>query len=68
MYDEADKMIKFAQERYSQDWIFYDNVEKMTLALLNNDYSAAQKIIDEIEKNKIKRAGKKSRWFKYRRG
>lgn len=67
LYDEANKMIKFASERYSQDFRFYDRVSKLTEHLLNEDYKSAQKIITEIEKDMIKRAGKKSKYYKYKK-
>ncbi len=67
MYDESDAYIRFARERYSQDGLFYDRVENLTEHLINNEYKQAQKIVNEIEKDKIERAGKKSRYYKYRK-
>lgn len=67
MYDEADKYIRFANERYSQNYRFYDRVEEMTRDLLNGNKKKAQKIIREIETDMIKRAGKKSRYYKYQK-
>lgn len=66
-YDQSDLSIRFARERYSQDYRFYDRVEKLTEHLINNEYKQAQKIVNEIEKDMIKRAGKKSRYYKYKK-
>lgn len=66
LYDEADKQIRFARERYQQDHRFYDRVEKLTDHLLKGEYKKAQKTIDEIEKDLIERSGKRSRYYKYK--
>lgn len=66
MYDESDKNIRFASERYNQDYRFYDNVQKLTEHLINSEHKQAQKVVKAIEKDMIERAGKKSRYYKYR--
>ena len=66
MYDEAKLDIRFASTRYSQDYQFYDNVEKAVLSILNNDYESAQNTLKNIEEKMIKLAGKKSRFYKYK--
>jgi hypothetical protein len=65
MYDEAGYSIRFSMRRYSQDARFYDYVQYLVHALLNNDKKVAQKFVNEIQKDRIRRAGKKSRWYKY---
>ena len=67
LYDESEQSLRFARERYSQDHIFYDNVINLTNQLINNNYKNAQRIIDEIQEDLIKRAGKKSRFYKYKK-
>ena len=65
LYDAADRSIRFATERYNQDSRYYDNVERLTTAILNEDYEAAQDLIEKIEAKQIELAGQKSPWFKY---
>lgn len=65
MYDCTEDYIKFANERYTQNYVFYDNVQYMTRSLLNGKYKVAQHFINSIEDDLISRAGKKSRFYKY---
>jgi hypothetical protein len=67
LYEEAERHIMFATERYNQDYLFYDNIERLTLNLLNEDYEKAQKIINEIQEDLIQHCGKKSVWYKYKK-
>lgn len=67
LYDQTELYIRYASERYSQDYRFYDNVYRMTENLINGRYQKAQKIINEIEADLIKRAGKKSKFYKYKK-
>ena len=66
LYNQTEESIRFSSERYSQNYIYYDNIERLTHSLLNKDYETAQALIDEIESDAIKRAGKKSKWYKYK--
>lgn len=66
MYDESKLNPKFASERYSRDYLFYDNIEKAVSFILNNDYESAQNILSSIEEKMIDLAGKKSRYYKYK--
>lgn len=66
LYNGTDAYIRYAMQRYTQDHIYYDNIERACHSLVNNDYRTAQKILNEIENDNIKRAGKKSIWYKYR--
>lgn len=68
LYNATESYIGHAQQRYAQNYIYYDRIENMTRALLNSDYSTAQKIINDIQDDAIKHAGKKSIWYKYQQG
>jgi hypothetical protein len=67
LYDQTSEPLRFATSRYQQDSAYYDNVSHLTHSLLNKDYKTAQALIDNIEADNIKRAGKKSRWYKYQK-
>lgn len=67
LYEESERSIRFASERYSQDHRFYDNIYEMTRYLINSDYKKSQKIINEIQNDLVKRSGKKSRFYKYKK-
>ena len=67
MYDSTKSPIRTARERYSQDSGFYDDVSRTTKALLNADYEVAQYFINRVETDCIRRAGKKSPYFKYQK-
>jgi hypothetical protein len=64
-YDCKKDYIGLAEQRYNQDYSFYDNASDMTKALLDGNYAAAQKAIDAIEADRIRLAGKKSPFAKY---
>jgi uncharacterized protein with gpF-like domain len=66
LYNETEAYIKYANERYTQNYIYYDRVTELTRALLNQDYKTAQEKINQIEALEIKRATKKSKWYKYK--
>lgn len=66
LYDGVDRPLRFADERYRNDPIYYDNVERLTHSLLNKDYDTAQALIDKIEYDNIRLAGKNSRWYRYK--
>lgn len=66
LYDGTTASVKTARERYSQDHQYYDRVNNMTTALMNNDYKSAQVFINAIEADFISHATKKSRYYKYR--
>lgn len=67
-YDATNAYVGTASARYTQDPIYYDNVQFLTHSLLNKDYSTAQKFINEIQSDNISRASKKSKWYKYTQG
>lgn len=67
LYNEADKSIRFANERYHQNYLFYDRVEDLTRNILNKNFKKAQKIIESIEKDEIRLAGKRSPYYKYKK-
>ncbi len=66
LYNQADLLIKFARQRYNRDHTFYDRIEDLMKALVNEKYSDAQNIVDEIEEDLIKRSGQKSLFYKYK--
>ncbi len=68
LYDAADDRSSMGvkNQRYTSDSRFYDTLTNVTRALLNNDHDTAQRLINWIEYDNIKRAGKKSSYFKYR--
>lgn len=66
LYDQANEYIGYAERRYSQDYLYYDRVQKLTEHLINREYKRAQKIVNDIENDMIRRAGKKSRFYKYK--
>jgi len=55
-------------QNYNQDPHFYDNIDHLTTALINNDYKVAQKIVNEVQEDLIEWSGKKSVWHKYKKG
>lgn len=65
LYDATKSYIRFATERYNQDFLYYERIYDATRAILNEDFAKAQKIIDEWEYDRIYRATKKSKWYKY---
>lgn len=66
LYNQVNADYRFASERYTQDYKYYDQVEMLTHSLLNSDYSTAQMLVNEIERDNIQKAGKKSPWYKYK--
>ena len=48
--------------------VFYDRIYTATEHILNNDFKSAQKEINAWEKERIKTAGKKSLFYKYKNG
>ncbi len=68
LYDEANDYSSLAikRQRYNQDYAYYDRLDKLTYALLNNDYKSAQHLINQLEYDKIKLAGNKSVYYKYK--
>ena len=68
LYDAANDKSSLAvkMQSYTRDANFYDGLTNLTRALLNNDYKTAQRLINYIEHDSIKRAGKKSSYYKYR--
>lgn len=66
LYNHTKDHLSYAGMRYSQDSNFYDSVERMTKALLGNDYETAQWFINHIENDHIERATKKSPYYKYK--
>lgn len=67
LYDATNSYIRFANERYNQDYLYYDRVYTATKAILNNDFKTAQKEIQRWEQDNIERSSKKSKWYKYRK-
>ena len=65
LYKATESYIRFSSERYAQDYIYYDRIYSATRSILNNDFATAQKELKAWEEDNIKRAGKKSRWYKY---
>lgn len=49
LYNETKYDWRGAIQRYSSDYIFYDDIYHTTHALLNKDYKTAQKLIKAIE-------------------
>lgn len=65
LYDATESHIRFANERYTRDHVYYERIYNATRAILNNDFKSAQKLINEWERDNIYRASKKSKWYKY---
>lgn len=65
LYKATESYIRYSSERYSQDYLYYDRIYSATRSILNNDFAAAQKTLKAWEEDNIKRASKKSRWYKY---
>lgn len=66
LYKATDSYIKYASERYKQDYLYYDRIYSATRSILNSDFAAAQKELKAWEEDNIKRSAKKSRWHKYK--
>ena len=56
-----------ANERYNQGAWYYEAVEALCHSIVNKDYKTAQALVNDIEYGHIEGAGKKSRWYKYRK-
>ena len=67
LYAEKDAYIRYATERYNQDARFYDRIYRATSAIQNSDFKRAQKLLTDVEKDFIKRASKKSPFYKYKK-
>ena len=73
LYDEADRASyklssrALSNESYNQASYWYDKVYDLCHSLVNNDYKTAQALINDLEYDGISSAGKKSRWYKYRK-
>lgn len=65
LYDNVNLNIRFASQRYNQDGLYYDRISHMTRALLNSDFKTAQALVNIIENDRIKRATRKSPYYKY---
>lgn len=65
MYNECDLHIQFAGERYNQNRLFYDLINRMVEAIKEENYEEAQSSIDWIQNDLIERCGQKSIWHKY---
>ena len=65
---ESGSLMAVARQRYNSDFRFYDNLNDLTLMLLDKQYKEAQKLIDEIQNDLIKHASKRSPFFKYQKG
>lgn len=66
LYAATDAYIRFADERYNQNYIQYDRIYRVTEYVLNKKYKKAQEMLNDWEENNISRATKKSPWYKYR--
>ena len=65
MYDEKDRGLYLADERYHQDHLFYDRIYNAVELMLEDNHVDAQIQINDLQANMIARAGKKSRFYKY---
>lgn len=65
---ESYQYIPTARQSYSQNRIYYDRIYDATKAVLNNDFKTAQREITLWEDDNIRRATKKSKWYKYKNG
>ena len=65
---EAHSSRGVALQRYNSAFNYYDNLNNLTLYLLDKDYREAQKLVDRIQDYLIQRASKKSPFFKYQKG
>lgn len=67
LYDQTESYIRFARERYNQDYLSYDRIYNVTALIQAGEYEAAQEILEKWEADRIKRAGKKSIFYKYQK-
>lgn len=68
LYDAVDNYPRsrgIAQQRYNQDFSFYDKLYQLTVALLDKNRKEGQELIDYCQDYLIKRSSKKSPFFKY---
>lgn len=65
---EAHSSRGVALQRYNSAFNYYDNLNNLTLYLLDKDYREAQKLVDRVQDYLIQRASKKSPFFKYQKG
>lgn len=62
LYDQAKLMVEFATDRYNQHSMFYDRIEYLVKAILDEDFAKAQELVNQIETALITGAGRKSPW------
>lgn len=67
LYKATENHIRYARERYTRDYLYYDRIYGATKAILNNDFKEAQREITDWEEDNIKWATKKSKWYKYQK-
>jgi hypothetical protein len=66
LYRQTEDSVEFSAQRYSQDYISYDRIYSATKNILEGNYKAAQKEIDDYIKDRIERAGKRSIYYRYK--
>lgn len=67
LYDATTAYIRFANERYLQNHLYYERIYRATEYLLNKKYKKAQREIEKWEEDNISRSSKKSPWYKYKK-
>lgn len=65
---EAHSSKGVALQRYNSAFNYYDTLNNLTLAILAKNYREAQRFVDSVQDYLIKRASKKSPFFKYQKG
>lgn len=71
LYDAVDREKNtsraVANQRYNSDYLYYDTLTDLTLALLDRDFREAQKCVDKVQEYLIDRATRKSPFFRYQK-
>ena len=67
LYNDTKDYIRFASDRYSQDYLYYDRIYGATKSILNKDFKDAQENLKDWEEDMIKYATKKSSFYKYQK-
>ena len=58
LYNEVDMMLRFADERYNNNHLFYDRIYKITEEILAENFETAQELLNKWESDRIELATK----------
>lgn len=68
LYNGAAETFGYYTDRYNQDHDYYDKIYRATQYILDGEYEKAQKQLTLWENDNIELAGRKSIFYKYKKG